>query len=696
MNRIVQWFGNLPIKHKLTIMTMLSCGVALLLVAVAFVSYELIVFRTTLVNELTSTARSIAYLTSVALTFQDPKEAEEVLSSLRADPRVRGGAVFDAAGKVFAVYRRAGSPGHWLPPSVRPAGHRFGADHLEVFCPVERAGVLDGTVYVLVDLSEMRARLQRYAWIVGGVMLASSLVAFGISRKLQQVISDPIRSLATVTRTVAEERNYAVRAVKTTEGEMGLLIDGFNRMLQEIQTRDAALDQARMHLERRVEERTAELQAEIVERKHAEEALRASEGRIRLIVDTAFDAIATSDESGKIVEWNAQAEATFGWSRDEALGRDFARTLLPPRYYPTPEQHFQLWRLHPDKPLSNRRLELSALHKDGHEFPIELAISPFSMGKGLYFSAFLRDITERKQVEAKLEDVHKQLLDASRRAGMTEIATSVLHNVGNVLNSVNVSTNLIAETVHGSRTPKLTAVGALLTEHRETLGHFLTCDEKGKQLPGYLVKLAECLSAEQKLLLNETVSLSKNVEHIKDIVVMQQNYATSSGLTEKLDLTSLVEDALRLNAAALLRHGITVLRDYSPDLPQLLTEKHKVLQILVNLIRNARFACDESERPDKCITVRVTRDGESVRIHVIDNGVGIPPENLTRIFSFGFTTRPQGHGFGLHSSILAAGELRGRLSAQSDGLGKGATFILELPFQPAREGREKKTDQLLA
>ncbi len=123
-------------------------------------------------------------------------------------------------------------------------------------------------------------------------------------------------------------------------------------------------------------------------------------------------------------------------------------------------------------------------------------------------------------------------------------------------------------------------------------------------------------------------------------------------------------------------------------MPPITVEKHKVLQILVNLMRNAKFACSESGLPDRQMTLRVSRDADIVKISVSDNGVGIAPENLTRIFSHGFTTRKDGHGFGLHSGALAATEMGGRLSVQSDGLGLGAAFTLELPCRTQESARE--------
>ena len=285
--------------------------------------------------------------------------------------------------------------------------------------------------------------------------------------------------------------------------------------------------------------------------------------------------------------------------------------------------------------------------------------------------------------EAELENVHKQLLDTSRQAGMAEVATGVLHNVGNVLNSVNVSTTLVSENLKRSKTGNLARVAAMFREHAAELGAFLSADPNGKQLPAYLGQLAEHLSGEQSALLKELDLLKKNIEHIKEIVAMQQSYAKVSGVTEVVKVTDLVEDSLRMNAGALTRHGVQVIRQFDAHLPEITVEKHKVLQILVNLIRNAKYACAESGRTDMEMTVRVTNGDDRMRIAVVDNGVGIPAENLTRIFNHGFTTRKDGHGFGLHSGALAAKEMGGALRVHSDGPGHGAMFTLELPIQPS-------------
>ena len=297
------------------------------------------------------------------------------------------------------------------------------------------------------------------------------------------------------------------------------------------------------------------------------------------------------------------------------------------------------------------------------------------------------DITARKQSERDLEKMHKELLLTSRQAGIAEVVTSVLHNVGNVLTSVNVSTALVIEKIKNSRSRNVAKLGNLLEAHTADLASYLTEDATGRQLPAYLKRLGGHLAEEQRELLQEAAAIRENLEHIKDIVSVQQEYGRVCGVVEQVKVADLVQDALRMNASALVRHDVTVVREYDPAVPEITVEKHKVLQILVNLIRNAKYACDESGRKEKVLTLRTSAAGPRVRIAVKDNGVGIPAENLGRIFNFGFTTRKEGHGFGLHSAGLAAQELGGSLAAHSDGPQTGAVFTLELPVKAHTRGK---------
>jgi signal transduction histidine kinase len=546
----MQLLRDVPIQRKLTIISMLTSGLALLVAGLAFAAYEQVVFRGSMVDRLSITASMVAENSSAALTFNDPASAAVTLKSLSADPHIVGAAIYDADGKLLAQYRRTGVPDDFKTPAISREGHFFDGDYLKLSRGINVAGEHAGTVDIQSDLTEMRARMSRYALIMLLVMAGASAAAMLLATKLRTTISGPVSHLAHVVGTVTTQKNYAVRAAKQGNDELGSLIDGFNAMLSQIQIQDGALQEARDKLEKRVVERTRELQ---------------------------------------------------------------------------------------------------------------------------------KEVTERTQAQEELERVHRQLVEASRQAGMAEIATNVLHNVGNVLNSVNVSAILASDLAQKSKAAGLSRVVALMREHTHDLGEFITSDPRGKHLPVHLGHLADHLKTEQAAIVKELDSLRSNIEHIKDIVTMQQSYAKVAGVHEIVPVVDLLEDSLRMNAGALARHGVEVVRDFEGG-PLVNVDKHKVLQILVNLVRNAKYACSETGLPGRRVTLSVSSPNGRARIMVADNGVGIAPENLTRIFNHGFTTRADGHGFGLHSGALAAREVGGTLSVHSDGVGRGAAFSLELPL----------------
>jgi signal transduction histidine kinase len=285
-------------------------------------------------------------------------------------------------------------------------------------------------------------------------------------------------------------------------------------------------------------------------------------------------------------------------------------------------------------------------------------------------------------VEARtrdLKEAQSRLVEIARQAGMAEVASNVLHNVGNVLNSVVVSLEAMREGLRSSRINRLRQAAGLLQEHRSELGEFLSPGARGGTLPDYLVGVADELAGEQQRLLEDMGAVGGHVEHIRAIVQMQQTYARPVLLEEECDLVQLIDDAVRIQMAALQRHGVSVRRELSP-VPRLKVDKHKVLQILINLISNAKYALDPVPEGARNLLLRLEVEGNVVRIQVVDEGVGIPPEVQKKLFSHGFTTRREGHGFGLHASALAAQLLGGRLMLESQGPGKGAVATLELPL----------------
>lgn len=287
-------------------------------------------------------------------------------------------------------------------------------------------------------------------------------------------------------------------------------------------------------------------------------------------------------------------------------------------------------------------------------------------------------VAAKEEALSDLAKAQSSLMEASRAAGMAEVATGVLHNVGNVLNSVNVSSTLLIDQLQKSRMTSIAKVADLIQEHADRLPAFFSEDPRGRQIPAYLSSLAAVLGDEQQSMIKEAEALRERIDHIKEIVAMQQSYGRVAGVDETVSPESLMEDALKLNAGALERHKVAVKRQYQQTSP-IVVDKHKILQILLNLINNAKYACSEMEG-ERTIILQVNNPAPGrIRFQVADTGIGIARENLTRIFQHGFTTRKSGHGFGLHSGALAAQELGGNLSVHSDGLYTGATFILDLP-----------------
>ena len=429
--------------------------------------------------------------------------------------------------------------------------------------------------------------------------------------------------------------------------------------------------------------RMAGSHTDITAHKRSEDALRAAELKFRGLVEQ-LPAITYHATLGETCTWSyvsPQISPLLGFTPDEWLASD------------------RLWfeRLHPDDreiPIAAEAVALKTgsflaeyrmFTRDGElRWFRDQAVFVADKNQNQHaLYGVMMDITDAKAAEVRLAELNLQLLESSRQAVMAEMATGVLHNVGNVLNSVNVAANLVMEKLRISKAPKLSKAAGLITEHSDDLGQYLTDDLSGQKLPGYLSNLGVHLATENADLLREMEQLGRNVEHIKQVVSTQQSYAKVSGVFETLPAERLVEDAIAMNAGCFEHHGIILKRNYA-EAPPVLVDRHKVLQILINLIRNAKNALDDTDRIDKRIAISIApASGDRVRIDVTDNGIGISPENLPRIFAHGFTTKADGHGFGLHSGVNAAREIGGNLSVQSPGTGQGATFSLELPIANA-------------
>ncbi len=427
----------------------------------------------------------------------------------------------------------------------------------------------------------------------------------------------------------------------------------------------------------------------ITERKKTEEALL----RLKTAIEQSMDGIVVTDLTGHVQYSNPAWAAMHGYTPEELLGKHLSifhdEQQMEKDVDPFNNHVFEN---------GSAESEIGHVRKDGTVFPtfMTVAVLKDEKSNSIGLVGVAHDITERKQAEANLQATQKELQDLSRRAGMAEVATGVLHNVGNVLNSVNVSVSLIVEQVHQSKLTSLTRAAKLIDEQKDNLVTFITEDDRGKHLPWFLTALSEKLSSEQSTILTELEALSSNIEHIKTIVSAQQSYAGVIGVVEPVLLDELLEDALHISTSSVQQHSILVVREYT-ELPPIEVERQKLMQIFINLVRNAEHALIEHGSDKKQLTLRTTVSGEDrVKVDVSDNGIGIPANDLTKIFAYGFTTKQDGggRGFGLHHCALLAKEMGGTLKAQSDGLGTGATFTLELPLKtiPAVRRDQSKLD----
>lgn len=279
---------------------------------------------------------------------------------------------------------------------------------------------------------------------------------------------------------------------------------------------------------------------------------------------------------------------------------------------------------------------------------------------------------------AELRETQKTLVEVAHKAGMAEIATGILHNVGNVLNSVKVSSQFLKERVEDSKVKGLKKAVNLFKEHEHDLGSYITSDERGKMLPKYLIKLVETLKEEQDIYLEELINLNTGISHVEEIVAVQQDYAGVSGVTEKILLTKMMDDVVKMYRDSFRTNKIEVYNNYSKVSPVLI-EKGKLMQVFVNILKNAKESLIMKSEGDKVITINISEDKESQNVEIIDNGVGINEEDLESIFLYGFSTKEHSKGFGLHTSALTVAEFNGKIFANSDGKDKGSKFTIIIP-----------------
>ncbi|HVV01737.1 MAG TPA: PAS domain-containing protein [Verrucomicrobiae bacterium] len=646
-------FRNLAIQQKMLAITLMICGAVLFLGIVALFVFQVVNFRARFQTDTTTLATIIANNSTAAIEFKDANMGAEVIGALQAKPTVVAATLLLPDGQTLAAF---GKPETADSKAEFPAGggSRFTDGELLVTTPIMLKGEQIGALHLRSNYRRtFWELLGMYALVVFGVVCASILLALFLSGQLGRRITGPILELARTAQLIGEKKDYSLRAALPDDrDEVARLTQSFNEMLSRIETQDAALSLSQQKMEALI---------------------------------NSIDGIVweREPETFRFTFVSRQAESILGYAPDAWLAeaglweaklhpQDAAKTSKAARDFAASGQPYTH--------------EYRMLAADGRTVWIRESGTVLSEnGRPVALRGIFQDVTRQKADSEQLDKLNRQLMSTSRLAGMAEVATGVLHNVGNVLNSLSVSATLVADGLRNSKAPNLQRAASMMRGKNGELARYLTEDPKGKLLPDYLATVADQIAGEHARLGTQMASVGTHIEHIKEIVAMQQSYAKVSGVYENLEVRELVEDALRMNAAAFDRHGIDLTREFADELPMVCVDRHKVLQILINLLRNAKYAMDQRGETDKRLVVRVAAPTAGlVRISVIDNGVGIVPENLNKIFNHGFTTKKDGHGFGLHSGANAAKEMGGTLTAHSEGLGKGAEFVLELPTTAAR------------
>ena len=288
-------------------------------------------------------------------------------------------------------------------------------------------------------------------------------------------------------------------------------------------------------------------------------------------------------------------------------------------------------------------------------------------------------IQEHKKTQVERAKLHRKLMDASRRAGMADVASEVLHNVGNVLNSLNVSATVIRRSLDKSLVTKLSTANRQFSQHKDNYGQYLQTDPKGKHFPAALDFITGALVTERETHLAESHQLLKNIDHVRKVIQQQLSMSRDSGVVETFCLHDLIEQCIEINREKSKRVNATITFE-CPATLNLVTDRHKLQQVLINLVSNAIDALQHSEQGSGLIHIVATSENETVQISITDNGIGISPENLEKVFSQGFTTKANGHGYGLHSCAMTAQVLGGTLNVDSQGDGFGACFRLVIPL----------------
>lgn len=441
---------NTPIRKKLMAVILITSGTVLGLMSVTFAVYEFLTFRQAIVREVSILGEIIATNCSAALAFDDAGEASEILSALKAEPHIVSATLYDTAGNLFSSYP-PGLAAEALPPMLeKEKSYKFDDQYLSVLQPVAQGDKHLGLLYLKSNTTAIYERLELYGITAVLVILISFLLAYILSKSLQETISKPIISLSETAKFISQRKDYAVRAKKWGEDELGLLTDAFNQMLVQI------------------ENQTIEL--------------RESEERIRAIINSALSAVVVMNAQGIIIDWNTRAEKMFGWTKSDAIGKELADTIIPQDLRNAHRRGLQHFLTTGKGSVINQFIEINALHHDGTQFPVELSISVLKSSDSTTFCGFITDITERKRAEEEVKLFNQKLEQmVQERTTELEIANkelesfsySVSHDLRAPLRSIHGYINIFAEEYSTQFDDEARRLVSIITNNAQKMGRLI-------------------------------------------------------------------------------------------------------------------------------------------------------------------------------------------------------------------------------
>jgi len=627
----VSAYRNMSIRQKLTSIILMTCGVSILLACAVLAAYDIFTFRKDLGSDLLSTAQIAGSNSTAALSFADTASARETLSSLSARTNIVEACIYAGDGSVFAKYARAGVSPDFKPPPVGPIGISIVSGNMFVFEPITLNGETIGTIFLRSDLEKLQTRTARFAEIVLIVICVSFVIAYLVSSRLQRVISDPILELARTASAVSVDKNYSLRATKSSDDEIGSLVDRFNEMLSQIQQRETALQYVRDDLEVRVDERTSELQKEVAERTLAERSLEERTAFLNSLIDNSPVAIIALDSQDMVRTSNPAFETLFRYRHEDIIGRQIMDLVTTPG-------------IRSEVAVNKERLLRGEINhvvtrrkrSDGSLVDVEAYSVPL-LTAGLVTGALIlyQDVTARKQAEEALLHA-KEEAEAANRA-KSEFLANMSHEIRTPMNGIIGMT-------------ELAMASDLTVEQREYLGMVKT-------------------SADSLLtLINDILDFSKIEAGKVDLDLVDFSFHQSLG------------EILRLLALRAQQKGLELAWRVGPGVPERVRgDTGRLRQVLVNLIGNAvKF----TERGEVVVDVqKEAEDASGVLLHfrVRDTGIGIPKDKLEMIFDAftqadSSTTRQYGGtGLGLAITSRLVNVMGGRVWVDSEP-GQGSTF----------------------